>query len=206
MKKVIVTGFEPFGEYTFNPTQELASWNNMRTITGQEQIIGLVLPSTYYGAFKILEKVMIEEKPDVIISTGLSSSVKSIRFETRFHNKMESKYADADNYQPKGLRINVKENAQKFFETNADIKQLRKLLQSEKIETEISIDANTFICNSLAYLTIQKIVTQGLPTRFIFLHIPWTDDYTSQIELEPGKVFMSKNTLYNAIDLLVENI
>lgn len=205
MKKVIITGFEPFGNYKYNPTQELAeSYDTLHS--GHVHVTGLVLPCTYYGGFQKLKEVMDKEKPDAIISTGLSFSVGGIRFETRFRNKMESKYADADNYQPKGLRINVKEDAQAFFETNADVRHLREVLLREKIDTEVSIDANTFICNSLAYLTMQKIVTEGLHTRFMFLHTPWTDDYQGQIELDPGKVFINKVILYRAMNLLIENI
>lgn len=206
MKKVIVTGFEPFGSYKFNPTKELAEWNDMRTVTGKERIIGIVLPCTYRGAFEKLSKIIDEEKPDAIISTGLSSTVGGIRIETRFRNRMLSKYADANGYKPKGIRINRKRGAYNELTPFCDHTFFRKTLDGKGIPVEVSQDANTFICNSLGYLTTQKILSEHLPIRNMFIHIPWTDEYKDRVNLEPGKIFLPADVTYTAIDILVEHI
>lgn len=206
MKKVLITGFEPFGDYEFNPTMDIVHWNNGRTITGAEEIIGMVLPATYFDPFLKVSKFIDEEKPDAIISLGLSSSIHSIRIETLFQNKMWSKYRDADGYKPNGVRINKKRGAVKNITPCSDTPLLSEELKMNNIVSEISQDAGTFICNSLAYLTTCKIIDEQLPIKNMFIHIPWTDDYKSRVSLKHYKIFLEKDIVYNAIDTLIKYI
>lgn len=207
MKKVILTGFEPFGGYNYNPTKESTEYFNKIGFVSGVKVIGLVLPCTYFGAFKILSKVMNKEKPDAIISTGLSSSVKGIRFETTFHNMMNGKYPDANGLKPNGLPIWDKPYAKDFLLATANNIYLANILEQNEIPVEISNDADAFICNSLGYLTTKKILLDFIPqVKNIFIHIPWTDDYKDKIELDSTKIFLEKDKYYQAIELLIKNI
>ena len=57
MKKAIVTGFEPFGPYVDigNPVQDLARECDGKKL-GDIEVIGLIVPCTYHGAFKLLSE------------------------------------------------------------------------------------------------------------------------------------------------------
>ena len=206
MKKIILTGFRPFGPYEYNPTAELAKFYNGKTITGNEIIIGVVLPCTYYGAFNLLSKIIDYENPYAIISTGLWSSVKGIRIETTFKNLMDGKYPDSNGYDPKNIPLNSEQGAKGKYKSFSDSLYLEKKLQRLDIPIEVSEDANTFICNSLAYLTNQKIAKEKLQIKNCFIHVPWTDDYQEKIELEEGKTFLNKEKLYDAVEILIQNI
>lgn len=207
MKKVILTGFEPFGGYKYNPTKESAEYFNEIGIVSGVKVIGLVLPCTYFGAFQILSKVMNEEKPDAIISTGLSSGVKGVRIETIFHNVMNGKYPDSDGNIPNGLPLCDEPDAKDLLMATANNKYLADLLFLKGIPVEISEDADTFICNSLGYLTSKKILSDQFSSmRNMLIHIPWTDDYKDKIELESTKIFLEKEKYYQAIELLIKNI
>lgn len=208
MKKVILTGFEPFGGYEHNPTKESTEYFNEIGMISGIKVIGVVLPCTYFGAFKILCKVINEEKPDAVISTGLSSSVKRIRIETTFHNLMNGKYPDADGMMPSNLPIWDKPHAKDFLIANANNIYLAGILQQNEIPVELSIDADAFICNSLGYLTSKKILKDSFwsSIKNMFIHVPWTDDYKNLINLEPTKIFLEKEKYYKAIELLIKNI
>ena len=80
------------------------------------------------------------------------------------------------------------------------------MLYFNDVPVEISGDADIFICNSLAYQTSQKIFSNYLPIKNIFIHIPWTDKYKNIINLEGNKMFLDQNVLYKAVDLLIKNI
>jgi len=207
MKKVILTGFQPFGGYKYNPTEDSAKYFNRLGFIEGIKVIALVLPCTYFGAFQILSKVINQEKPNAIISTGLSSGVKGVRIETTFHNIMNSKYPDAEGRAPDGLPICDKPSAKDFLMTNADNVYLANVLKSNGIPIELSIEADGFICNSLGYLTTKKILKNSYPLiKNMFIHIPWTDDYKNKIILEPSKIFLEKEKYYQAIKLLIKNI
>lgn len=205
-KKVILTGFFPFGDYKFNPTEEIVKYFNNKTITGHEHIYGIVLPCTYYGASEILSDFIDKINPNGIISLGLSSSVKSVRIETVFRNLMNGKYPDATGFMPEKLPLIREDDAREFLPSFADNIFLADLIHSNKIPVEISGDASAYICNSLGYLTSKKIIDEGLSIKNMFVHIPWTDDYTTRINLEPGKTFIGKDVVDSAIKLIVEHI
>ncbi|MFA4942174.1 MAG: hypothetical protein WC564_00875 [Patescibacteria group bacterium] len=206
MKKVILTGFEPFGPYGFNPTRDLVKYYNNRVIAPKIRILGIVLPCTYFGAFGLLSKIIDVQKPVAVISTGLWSSVPSLQVETIFKNSMNGKYPDAHGYQPQSLPIDSRSDAPEFLGSLAENIRLVELLRYQNIPVKVSTDADNFICNSLGYLTTQKIMNDRLFIKNMFVHIPWTDDYQNQISLEEGKVFLEKKKFYQAIELLIKNI
>ena len=202
-KKVILTGFKPFGPYFFNPTEDAVKYfNSIESIPGIE-IKGIVLPCTYESAF-LLNKIIDEEKPDAIISMGLSSSVKGIRIETVFMNLMGGKYPDSSGNSPK--MIPICNNGRNFLSPQSNYLFLADKLYREKIPIEISANADTYICNSLGYLLTKKIIEENLPINNMFINIPWTDDYKDIIKLDFGKVTLEKEIFYKAIELLIKNI
>ena len=150
MKRIILTGFEPFGDYKFNPTQDIAKEYDGKEIRDIE-VIGLVLPCTYYSAHNYLKSFTKSLAPDAILSLGLSSSVKGFRFEKFGKNWMDGKYKDANGFNPKGMPII--EGGKEFYGVNSNILGLANNLSNSNLPFEISENADAFICNSLIYLT-----------------------------------------------------
>jgi len=117
MKKAILTGFEPFGPYKFNPVQDMAKEYDGKNV-GNLEIVGLVLPCTYYGAFEALSEKIDKFYPNIIINTGLASRIPRIRLEAVGRNIMNGKYPDADGKMPKNEPIIPDD--EKIYSTNAD--------------------------------------------------------------------------------------
>lgn len=204
MKKVILTGFGPFGPYQFNPTKELAEFYNGKLIWNAE-VISIVLPCTYLSAFDVLSKVIDENHPDLIISLGLSSSLQKIRIETKFRNVMDGKYPDVDGFDPKDMQIRKDYSVDHAISPTSDSNLLEKVFGSHQIPFEISKNADFYFCNSLGYLTSYKLSQYPLqPIKNVFMHIPWTDDYSSVVSLQPPKVFIEKKAVLTAIDLCID--
>lgn len=206
MKKIIITGFGPFGPYQFNPTEDLARFYNGKVINNIE-IIGVVLPCTYYGGFEMLSKIIDEVHPEAIISTGFSSSAKEIRIETTFRNVMNGKYPDADGYMPRNIPIDKEFFTGHKLSSVSDSLYLEKILNLHQIPVELSENADSFFCNSLGWLTSKKLRKHPVfHISNMFIHIPCTDDYQHKVDLGPDKIFLEKETLHNAIDLLIQCI
>ena len=203
MRRAILTGFEPFGPYEFNPVQDMAREYNDQTI-GDIEITGLVLPCTYYGAFDLLSKKIDELSPEIVLSMGLASRVTRIRLEYIGRNIMNGKYPDADGRRP--VNEPLIRQGRPSYKTNIDNIGLASSLFESNIPAEISVDAEGFICNSLIYLTARRIHEEGLPLKFGFFHIPWTDDYLDKLELEKGKATISKKKLRKAIEIVLQDI
>jgi pyroglutamyl-peptidase len=203
MKRAILTGFEPFGTYKYNPVQDTTREYNRKIIGGIE-VIGLILPCTYYGAFELLSNKIDKLSPDIILGSGLASRVPCIRLETKGKNIMNGKYPDADEKSPKNeLIIN---GDKLWYETTFNNKILADSLNNKGIKADISFDAESFICNSLIYLTARKIAKENLPIKFTFFHTPWTDDYLYKINIEPEKTIIKKSDLRKTIETIIEEI
>lgn len=117
---------------------------------------------------------------------------------------MQGKYADADGYDPKGESI--LNGGEEFVDANSDAYTLTKILRRKGIPTEISVDAELFICNSLLYLTSEYIQRAHLPMKNVFFHTPWTDAHRKREELEEEKTLITQNMLHDAIEAIVMNI
>lgn len=205
MKKIILTGFGSFGPYQFNPTKDLVEFYNGKKLFGAE-IIGVVLPCEYYKSYEVLAEKIDKIKPNAIISTGLSSSVFRMRIERTFRNLMDGKYPDNIGFEPKSEKIVSSFSDYEFLGSFADNIRLANTLHLNDISVGLSSNADYFFCNYLGYKTTMKIMIESLPIKNMFIHIPWTDDYKSKITLEPPKIFLKKETLHKAIDLLIEHI
>jgi pyroglutamyl-peptidase len=204
MKKIILTGFEPFGNYSHNPTQKSAEYFNGKVI-GDCEILGIVLPCTYYSAYAKLLHFMKAERPSAIVSTGLSSSVHGMRIEAMFCNVMDGKYPDAKGYDPKGLSIR-EDSPYSLPAANCDPLALYGLLRNNDIPTEVSVNADKFICNALAYQTSAYIIENKLKTKSVFIHVPWTSDYRGRVPIEGEKMYLEKDLFYKGLELIIENI
>jgi pyroglutamyl-peptidase len=203
MKRAILTGFEPFGPYRYNPVQDTAREYDGKNL-GDIEVVGLVLPCAYYGAFKLLSERIDELSPDMIIGSGLASGVQRIRIESVGRNFMNGKYADAEGRMPDNEPL--VRGGKPWYRTNSDNVLLADSLYAAGIPAEVSVDAEGFICNSLIYLTAKRISDEDLPIRFAFFHTPWTEDYLDRIELEPGKTTIKKSDLRKTIEILLGEV
>jgi pyroglutamyl-peptidase len=204
MKKIILTGFEPFGPYPYNPTQE-STLDFHGKIFDDREVIGIVLPSIYNAWGYLASAILHNSDAHAIISTGLASSARGIRIESTFRNTMNGKYADANGYAPKNIPI-INNKVPYSIRSKAPHKKLFHLLLENNIPAERSNDANRFICNSLGYTTSVAIRNSRYVNRNIFIHIPWTTSYKEKVLLEPGKIFLEKELYYKGLELLIRNI
>lgn len=203
MALAILTGFEPFGPYKFNPTQDIAKELDGMNISGVE-VKGLVLPCSYTRAYEILFNKIKENGADIVLSCGLSSSVQRIRIEAVGRNNMWSKYQDCDGLEPQNEKI-LANGAPECY-TNTSAINLATCLQSAKIDSETSSNADAYICNSLIYRVAHAIEEGDLRIKFAFFHTPWTMNYLDRIKLEPGKKTMSKDSLRKTVEILIAEL
>lgn len=203
MKKLILTGFEPFGPYKFNPTQDIA-----KAFSGADyfgiKIIGIVLPASYFSASDILFSKIERERPDIVLSCGLASSVQRIRIEAVGRNCMNGKYPDCDGLKPRNEEIVL--GGPRCQSVNTDSIALANCLHDEGIDSEVSVDAGAYICNSLIYRTMYRIRDKKSQIKFAFFHTPWTDKDLDRIQLEQGKVTIKKSDLVKTVEILAQKI
>jgi pyroglutamyl-peptidase len=156
MTRVLVTGFEPFGENTVNPSQLLA-----------EELGGVVLPVSYARAADALRAAVAAREPDVAVCFGLADTRTAVSIERFAHNLDESSTTDNDNAPGSGKEIDPA--GPLAYRSTLPVDEIVAQLQAADIPAEVSRDAGGFLCNHVFY-----VLMQALPANKIggFVHVP----------------------------------
>lgn len=168
--KVLITGFEPFHTVNVNPTQRLiedsSSWIPREFALNHIQISTFVLPVSYQSSIKILDELVANNQPDIIIETGAHRNETKILLEKRAKNLNHSKIAD-NCAEVRIDQVIVADKAQYLY-GNLCLEQLKLRLDSAGVANEISDNAGSFVCNHLYYWTLANYPEKKIG----FLHFP----------------------------------
>lgn len=165
MKRILITGFEPFGDQVINPSERLVS-KLSRTVNG---IDSLILPVNFELAFQAFQKHVETDGPfDVIVMLGQASGRKHICLERYAHNWMENKKADATN--PAIPARKISEGLPEAVMTTLPVETLRDSLNTwlEESPVHVSLSAGSYVCNNLYF----KVLTTFKETPSVFVHVP----------------------------------
>ena len=169
MKKVLLTGFEPFGSSEIN-----ASWETAVRV-GQLPPKGVIvetmqLPVSFKRADEAIRKDLREKQPNVLVMLGQRGKGTSIDIERIAINLMDSTNPDNDGCQPQEQAI-VKGGESAYF-CNLPVKALRDALLQKNIPARVSNSAGLYVCNSTYYNALDEIRGHQLPTKAVFVHLP----------------------------------
>ena len=167
--RVLLTGFDPFGESEIN-----SSWETAVRV-GQLSPKGVVvetvqLPVSFKRAGEAIRKDLREKHPDVLVMLGLRGKGMSIDIERIAINLMDSVNPDNDGCQPQEQAITADGEAAYF--SNLPVKVLRDALLQKSIPARVSNSAGLYVCNSTYYNALNEIYDQGLSTKALFIHLP----------------------------------
>lgn len=183
MKKILITGFEPFDGDLINPTMVLLDF--LKTHHPNNQHRFLTLPVTFSNSFEVLRKNIDEFQPDFILMTGFAKTRKLISLEKVGINWIDPRIPDNDGVLLPVQRI-MDNNIDAIF-TNLD---LEKLILNMGINSfEISYSAGTYVCNFVYYNSLLKYKIPQL-----FIHIPGLSNFTNQ------EIFNSVNDLLDSLN------
>jgi pyroglutamyl-peptidase len=159
VNRVLVTGFEPFGENEVNPSQLLA-----------DELGGVVLPVSYARAADALREAIRDREPDVIICFGLADNRDKVSVERFAHNLDEASTTDNDAANGSGAEIDPA--GPLAFRSTLPVDAIVAALEAEGIPAEISRDAGGFLCNHVFYVLLRELRQNQIGG---FVHVPPLD-------------------------------
>ncbi|WP_440897400.1 pyroglutamyl-peptidase I [Amphibacillus sp. Q70] len=179
-KKLLLTGFEPFLDFSINPTKEIVEELNGTTI-GAYTVASHVLSVDFHKAGKQLLQVIDETKPDAIISLGLAGGRFKVSPE-RIAINVNDGPKDNQGHKPENEVI-WEDGTDGLFST-LPISKMVEQLKRQGLPAEVSNTAGTYLCNHVMYqaLYYTKINEIELPAGFI--HIP----ASHELAIEHGKM------------------
>lgn len=166
--KILLTGFEPFGGASYNP-----SWDCLEKLEAPEGIslCKLRLPVTFGGAPEKLKEVLEQEQPDAVFCLGLAAAREKITPEIIAINLAHGRIPDNDGYQPQKAPL-IPGGPDGLFAT-LPVFDLVKALESSGIPAQVSYTAGAYVCNCIMYHLMTWATPRSIPAGFI--HVPDTD-------------------------------
>ena len=169
IKRVLLTGFEPFGGSEINASWETAVRVGQLPPKGMNMEM-LLLPVSFIRAGEAVRKALHEKHPDVLVMLGQRGKGTSIDIERIAVNLMDSANPDNDGYQPQEQEIIAGGEAAYF--SNLPVKVLRDAVLQKDIPARVSNSAGLYVCNSTYYNALEEIHKHQLPTKAVFVHLP----------------------------------
>jgi pyroglutamyl-peptidase len=179
--KILISGFEPFGGSTVNPTEKLVQAIAEETFAGVELKTAL-LPVYFDDCVKQLLQKIEEFRPDAVISCGLAGGRTGITPERIAVNLKDiapdAPYPDNKGARPQDMPINPGGPDGLF--TKLPIRRMVGRLKEAGIPASISYSAGTFICNNAMYGVLDYI-RQNDPSMIAgFVHFPASEEMAAE--------------------------
>ncbi|EGR7975950.1 pyroglutamyl-peptidase I [Vibrio vulnificus] len=194
MHKILVTGFEPFGGESLNPSLELVKVLTQKERTNIE-IIGCQVPVVRHQSISTVIEAIEQHEPELVFMIGQASGRAAITPERVAINLDDYRIEDNAGHQPVDEPI-IATGPAAYFST-LPVKAITHALQQAGIPCQLSHSAGTFVCNHLFY-GIQHYL-QARPIRSGFIHIPLLPEQASASN-QPS---MSLETLARGLEMMI---
>jgi pyroglutamyl-peptidase len=191
MTKVLLTGFEPFGKATLNPSGEI-----VKRISG-DNIITAILPVAYAQSAEALLALIEQHNPDVVISLGQAEGRTQITPERIAINLDDARLADNEGVS----RIDepILEDGPVAYESTLPIKEFVSAITAAGIPAAVSLSAGAFLCNHIFYVAQNRL--KGTKVRSGFVHVPLMDEQAAEF---PGLPTMPLDQMVKAVRAMLE--
>lgn len=175
VRTVLMTGFDPFGKYVRNPSQQIVESLEETGFPNSRLNLQVAVLSTCCQEWKRLKRYLDKYKPEALILTGLANGRKRISLERFALNIRDYRIKDNGGHQFVGLP--VEKSGPDAYQSRAALDSLNKTLNSSGYPCEISNYAGSFICNELYYRSLHYSASKGYPKLVLFVHVPSAQAY-----------------------------
>ena len=177
---ILLTGFEPFGGESINP-----SWSAAREAAARLRAEGLEaraveLPCVFGEALRVLEAALLEHRPELVICAGQAGGRSRVSLERIAINCDDARTPDNAGSTPVDQPV-VAGGPAAYFST-LPVKAALAALLAAGIPAEVSQTAGTFVCNHVFYGLMHALRLQP-GTRGGFVHVP-----DEPAQLPPGSM------------------
>lgn len=170
-RSVLVTGFQPFGGDPDNPSAEVATALDGRTVRGH-LCHGRVLPVATREVADLLIALIDGLRPAVVVLLGVAVGRPAVAIERVAVNVLDFPLPDRDGAQPAGGAV-VPGGPDAYFST-LPVKAVLQGWRAAGIPGYLSNSAGTYLCNQVFYLAAHHAANLpvGLGVRTGLVHLP----------------------------------
>ena len=200
MKKILITGFDPFGGESINPAFEAVKLLP-DTIAGA-QVIKLEVPTVFgKGPQKTIDAIE-EYKPDYVLCIGQAGGRSQLTPEFVGINYVQARIPDNEGNQPMNQPL-VEGAPQAYFAT-IPVHAMVEKIKANGIPASVSYTAGTYVCNAMLYCVMHALYTKYPNVKGGFMHVPFATEQT--VNQPAGTPGMNLKDIAKGIQAAVEAI
>ena len=167
MKHLLITGFDPFGGETVNPSWEAVS--RLPECIGSYRLTKLQIPTIFGLAAQTVLAAAAEDRPDVILCIGQAGGRDAVTPERVAINLASAKKPDNAGNLPQEAPIHP--GAPDGIFSTVPVSAICAAICAAGLPGKISNTAGTFVCNDTLYRLLHHYA--GTDTRVGFVHVPY---------------------------------
>lgn len=167
MKKLLITGFDPFNGNLENP-----SWLAVSALpdtVGNYMLQKMQLPTVYGKAANMVIAAAGEWNPDVILCLGLAGGRAAVTPERVGINIRSASIPDNAGQQFTDAPI-IRDGPAAYFST-LPVTAMAQAIRDAGLPGAVSNSAGTYVCNDVLYTLLHHFA--GTKTRVGFVHVPY---------------------------------
>lgn len=191
-KKLLITGFDPFGGETVNP-----AWEAVKKLPDRitdYTLYKLEIPTVFDLAAETVLAKAAQTQPDLILCIGQAGGRAAVTPERIAVNIRDARIPDNAGNQPGGEQI-APDGPAAYFAT-VPVKKMAAAIENAGIAATVSNSAGAFVCNDTLYSLLHHYAHTDVKVGFI--HVPYLP--------EQGQPNMELEVITKALEAAIEAI
>lgn len=164
--RVLVTGFEPFGGSSTNPSELVARRLGELGVGGASVTVE-VLPVDFAAATTRIAELVAATGPDLVLALGLAGDRTRVSVERVALNLEDARIPDNGGAQPRDVPVLAGGPAALF--ATVPVRMMVAAIRRAGVDAEMSLSAGSFVCNAVLYTAL---TAAGAATTCGFIHLP----------------------------------
>ena len=194
MKKLLITGFEPFGGEVINPSWEAVA--RLPEVIGEYSLEKRLIPVVFGEAAGVVIQAAEETAPDVVLCIGQAGGRGAITPELVGINLRHGTMPDNKGNAPQDMRIAAEGDAAYF--STLPVRRMAEAISARGIPAHVSYSAGAYVCNDVLYSLLDHF--RGSETRVGFIHIPYCTEQGKEPSMAMDDMILGLEAAIESID------
>ena len=195
MKRLLITGFDPFSGADINP-----SWEAVKRLPDQIggwQVTRLEIPTVFVLAAQTVLDAAQDLQPDAIICVGQAGGRDAVTPEAFGANLRHARIADNAGNRP--LAQPMVQGAPATYASSLPVRDMVRAVRQEGLPCRLSYSAGRFVCNDVLYTLLHYY--RGTDTKVGFVHVPFLP-----AQAKEGQASMTLENIARALESMIRTI
>ena len=169
-RKLLITGFDPFGGASVNP-----AWQAVKLLPdtiADFTVHKLEIPTVFEKAAVTVAECARQLQPDVILCIGQAGGRAAVSPERIGVNIRDAKITDNEGNMPRG-EFCAPDGPAAYFST-VPVMKMADAIQEAGLPGTVSNSAGAFVCNDTLYCLLHRYA--GTEVKVGFIHVPYAPE------------------------------